>query len=208
MSRHLAILLGLASALGLSAAYAQSTGINPYTGQPASLETLARELETAKAQTAVLEERVRQAQLGMQLNLVPLKQRAELEQLELQSKQISQALAPPPPPVQQAPVVQKPVKPAPPPEPVVKLSSVIRSGNDMTALLDVNGQTMAVKTGDKTQFGPVVILNEGEVRVGVMRLTVSDYAISRFTQSDNASELSSGAMQPMMLPPPIPAPAQ
>ena len=57
MSRSLVLMFSLAGTLGMNLAHAQSQA-NPYTGEPTTLESLSRELETAKAQTAVVEERV------------------------------------------------------------------------------------------------------------------------------------------------------
>lgn len=211
MSRSLTLLLSLACTLGVNLAQAQSQ-VNPYTGDPTTLESLSRELETAKAQTAVLEERVKQAQLGMTLNVVPVKQRAELEQLEMQAKQAALVNNPPPPVVVQP--AKKVEKPAPKPAPVVKLSSVIRSGDTLTALLDVDGRQMAVKSGDNTEFGPVAILNDQEARVGLMRLSVNERTLSRFTVSDpqvgvpGAAGAVPGNVPRMVLPPPLPAPSQ
>jgi len=206
MSRHFLLLIGLAGALGASLAQAQSVEVNPYTGQPVTLESLSRELETAKAQTAVLEERVKQAQLGMTLNVVPLKQRAELQLLEKQAKEAAQVSNPT---RAQPKTVEKPV---PPPEPIVKLTSVIRAGDALSALLDVNGQTMAVKHGDQTPFGQVAILSDREVQLGARRLSVTDNTLSRFAVSDVSAGIGAPisqaprAPQPVMLPPPLPAP--
>lgn len=212
MLRLSIVLIGFSGALGANLAQAQGGEINPYTGQPVSLESLSRELETAKAQTAVLEERVKQAQLSMTLNVVPVKQRAELELLEQQAKQAAQVNNPPPVQEPQERPQKKVQKPAPPPEPVVRVASIIQAGDALTALLDVNGQTMAVKNGEQTQFGTVAILNEREVRLGVRRLFVNDSTLSRFAISDLPAS-TGGAMplqkasQPMVLPPPLPEPS-
>lgn len=209
MPRQVLLLISLAGALGAATAHAQSsTGVNPYTGEPMSLETLTRELETAKAQTAVLEERVKQAQLSMTLNMVPIRERAELQQLEMQARQMSQINNPPPaPPQPQVQPAPQPVQPARPPEPEIKLSSVIRSGDSLTALLDVDGRTLAVRDGDDTPFGRVTIVNELEVAVGAKRLRVNENTLSRLALSDQTLGIGSTG-QRVTLPPPLPAPGQ
>lgn len=214
MHRHFILALALASALTSTAVYAQTSEVNPYTGQPQSLEQLGRELETAKQQTAVLEERVKQAQLTMTLNVVPVKEKAELKSLESQAKQASREVEAPAPIVEKKSKPKVEERPVPPPAPMITLSSVIRSSGEAVALLDINGSTLAVHNGDKTSYGPVAILDDMHVRVGLQTLTVRGFTLSRVTVSDTAapvaasSDLGSNSqnIQRMMIPPPLPMP--
>lgn len=206
MSRQVLLLISMIAAAG-APAFAQSFDVNPYTGDAYSLEGLSRELETARAQTAVLEERVKQAQLSMTLNVVPARQRAELEALEMQAKAASQVNSPPPPPAQPTP--PRETRPAPPPEPVIWLSGVIRSGDSLSALIDVDGHPMAVKNGDQTQFGSVTILSEQAVQLGGRELRVNENMIARVALPDaepGTVGFSSASSQRVSFPPPLPAP--
>lgn len=210
------MLLGLASA-GLAHAQASAPEVNPYTGEPATLESLTRQLETAKAQTAVLEERVKQAQLSMTLSVVPVKQQAELQELQAQAQRAARQTAPERKSEPEAEPEERAEekKPAPrqsvevqkPTAPVVSLSSVIRSGDGLVALIDVSGQTMAVRSGEQTPFGSVEILGETRVRLGDRTLSINEFTLTRFEVSDPAATGAAfGGMPGVVLPPPIPAP--
>jgi len=222
MSSHHVPILTLIGLLASTVASAQSgfpvvsgtADTNPYTGQPLMLEHLTRELETAKVQTAVLEERVKQAQLNMTLNVVPAKERAELKQLEMQAQQAArsasvEASAPTPAPK----VAPKKVEaPTPPPAPVVQLASVINVNGVKAALLDVDGQSLAVRDGDTTRFGRVVILDDRRIQLGARELAVHDLTLSRLTISDpkpvkEGEQVRAGVSSPIIIPPPMPTPS-
>jgi hypothetical protein len=199
-------------------ALAQTNDTNPYTGQPLSIEKLARELESEKAQTAVMEEQLKQGQLRMQLNVLPVRERSEVRQLEQQATKAEtpeRALASSK--AKEAPV--KPAAPLPPPAPKVSLSGVIRSGSESVAVLDVNGNSLAVHSAERTPFGTVTMVDDRRIRLGDQELAVRDFALSRMTVSDPkpVAEKPGGAgEQPatnmlgnarFALPPPMPAPA-
>ena len=203
-------------ALLCGTALGQTNDTNPYTGQPLTLEQLARELEAERAQTAVMEEQLKQGQLRLQLNVLPVRERSEVRQLEQQAKVEApeRTLASSKP--KEAP---KPSVPSPPPTPKISLAGVIRTGSESVAVLDVNGSALVVRSAEHTPFGTVTVVDDRRVRLGDQDLAVRETVLSRMAVSDPKPvvDKSGGAGEQsatnllgnsrFALPPPLPAPA-
>lgn len=215
MAGRRAGMYSLLLALLCGTALGQTNEVNPYTGQPLTLEQLARELESEKAQTAVMEEQLKQGQLRLQLNVLPVRERSEVRQLEQQAKVEAPERAPSSSKPKEAPKSSVP-PPAPPPK--VSLTGVIRTGSESVAVLEVNGSALAVRSAEHTPFGTVAVVDDRRIRLGDQDLTVREAALSRMAVSDPKPVLEKpgGAGEPatnllgntrFALPPPLPAPA-
>jgi hypothetical protein len=199
-------------------------GVNPYTGNSLTIEQLSRELDVAKAQTAILEERVKQTALSADLDIVPAKKKAEAALYLKGGAHYAQADAPlavteaaKPVKVVAAPVV---AIAAPAPAPVqIRITSVIGSGMSATVLLEANGQSIVAHNGDTTPYGVVRFENESTLSVGNQKLYLPSKTLARMTVSDPAPvdkdsvgtsptlfTTSSNTSSRAALPPPIPAP--
>lgn len=202
-------------------------GVNPYTGNSLTIEQLARELDTAKTNTAILEEKVKQAALNADLDIVPAKKRAEGAQY-LKNNRPGVSAADAPLAATEAPKPVKPVKviapvevaPQAPPVPQIKITSIIGSGAAATVLLEANGQSFAAKNGEQTPYGLVRFENDSTMIIGNQKLYLPSKMLARMTISDPAPvEKDAVNAAPTLftatpgtsshavgLPPPIPAP--
>jgi hypothetical protein len=199
-------------------------GVNPYTGNSLTIEQLARELDTAKTNTAILEEKVKQAALNADLDIVPAKKRAEGAQyLKLTRPGVSTTDAPLA--VTEAPKLVKVVKAIAPVEvapqaPQIKITSIIGSGLSATVLLEANGQSFVAKNGEQTPYGLVRFENDSTLIIGNQKLYLPSKMLARMTISDpTPAEKDTVSVTSTLftatpgtsshavgLPPPIPAP--
>jgi len=199
-------------------------GVNPYTGNSLTIEQLARELDTAKTNTLILEEKVKQAALAADLDIVPAKKRAEGAQYMKNTRGAGSSVEAPlaiseaPKPVKVVKVIA-PVEVAPQ-APQIKITSIIGSGSTATVLLEANGQSFAAKNGEQTPYGLVRFESDSTLSIGNQKLYLPSKMLARMTVSDPTPvEKDTLNVTPTLftatpgtsshavgLPPPIPAP--
>lgn len=172
---------------------------NPFTGKATTLEQRQYEIEMAKMETDLLQERVKQAALTADLTYLPVKKQAEISMLpnvaKMQkdakdsAKPTSTAAATPKKATKSkkkkadaaTPVVSAPVVA---PEPQISVSSISINGTNASVVLESQGNILSARHGESTQFGAVQVIDSRTVRVGGRQLTVRDSVVSRMTISD------------------------
>lgn len=72
--------------------------------------------------------------------------------------------------------------------PKITLVSVLEFQGERSAVLDFNGNTLVVKSGDMTPVGPLVILDNRSAELNGARISVHSATLGRFVASDKATE--------------------
>lgn len=179
-------------------AAAGSGAVNPFTGSNLGAEAIQRQLERAKSETQLLEERLKQATLMADMESLPAKKKAELAQLKLNevpSMGVPGAVGTPAKAVKvaKARVVKRKAPAAASPAvemahtaaaPAVELEGVVVNNGYASAVLSVNGNTSIIPNGAATPFGQLQVLSDSSARVGGMTLQVHDSTIARVKISD------------------------
>lgn len=162
MKSRLPVLLSLAVAMVAPAVFAQQAQVDPYTGQAISLETLSRNLDTAKMETALLEEKVKEAHLKRELDaLSPTPAQAHTGRAHhvdsgRQGRKVRE---------RSAPAVEASA-------PQISAVSILSIGGTRTALLKVDGRTLSVRDGQMTSYGKVVIPDNRQLFLGTRSFIV------------------------------------
>jgi hypothetical protein len=186
----------------------QMTGdTNPFTGKDMTVEARQAQIESAKLDTELMLERLKQANLLADLTYLPLKKKAEVSTMpgvmaaaSTSPKQTTvaegtpgatQAAAPrkavkksskkaaPKPAPAETPVVRAPEPPK------VSLTGVSINGNKASAILEVEGAgVFSAMDGDITPYGRVRVVDAHSVILGERRIAIRDAMISRMYVSD------------------------
>ena len=195
----------------------KAESVNPFTGKGLSGEKILKELELSKLRTQLLEEEYKQSNVRADLANVSVKKAVDAAQAEtmLKKEEVAQKLLVEPAkplvtagnlpkatvtasPIKK--VVKKPIaklEPAleaavkavvPPPRPVLVLSSVLKIGQDYTAILSVDGNTFTAHQGESTPYGTVTILSKDSVNIGGALLSVHSQTLARLAMSDAVKE--------------------
>ena len=185
-----------------------TSAINPFSGEAAGIDDLRMQLSTSRIRTQLLEESLKQATIDEDFKSVKAKKaveqaqaltsfmREESAQKELGSsiksipnsgvssgvKATSKKSAKKAEPKTE---VVKPVTPAAPRAPSISVTSIINVKGQKSAVLDVDGNVMAVSDNEQTEFGLVKILSDKELRIGSRSVQVHSTTIGRLTISDN-----------------------
>ena len=185
-----------------------TTAINPFSGEAAGIDDLRMQLSTSRIRTQLLEESLKQATIDEDFKSVKAKKaveqaqaltsfmREESAQKELGSsiksipsagsstnvKTTSKKTAKKSEP---KPEVVKPVTPITPRAPAIAVTSIINVKGQKSAVLDVDGNVMAVADNEQTEFGLVKILSDKEIKIGSKSVQVHSTTIGRLTISDN-----------------------
>jgi DNA polymerase III gamma/tau subunit len=181
---------------------AQSSSVgsdtNPFTGKDLSTEQRQRQLENAKMDTDLIQEKLKQANLIADLTYLPLKKRAEVALLPGAAKEVVEAK---PRGEAPAPVARKAVKkvkkttkaeekptPAPsaavPSQPTIIVSGISINGTKASAILETANGVMSAQTGEITPFGQLRVIDNRTISLGGRVLKVQDAMLSRMTISD------------------------
>jgi hypothetical protein len=182
-------------AAGDAAALPQpASKMNPYTGLSMATEALLRQLDAAKLETALLEERMKQQNLMAEMELLPARKRAEaatlVKDVRTEAKAIKAEQDGTGPPVAKAtpktavkPKIAEPEIKAPP-APKIELMSLISGVNGVSAVVDLNGNTVVLREGEETPFGVMSVVDESTILLGKQRFSVHAHTLSRMVVSD------------------------
>jgi hypothetical protein len=180
--------------------------VNPFTGRDLNAEQRQRQLENAKSDTDLIQEKLKQANLIAELTYLPLKKRAEVASLpgivaastatstpagkagNVAGGVDSQGVVAPvrkavkkAPAKKQAPVV---VAPAVPAAPTITVSGISINGKMASAIVEADGGVMSVQHGESTPFGELRVIDSRTITLGGRTLRVRDAMLSRMTVSD------------------------
>lgn len=173
---------------------------NPFTGKGLATEERQAQIESAKLDTELMIERLKQANLIADLTYLPLKKKAEVSSMpgltavaSSTSKQADEGTAAAPkkavkkatkktaakPSVAEAPVVKAPEPPR------VSVTGVSINGNKASAILEVEGGgVFSANDGDQTPYGKVRVADAQTIYLGERRMMVRDSMLSRMYVSD------------------------
>jgi hypothetical protein len=178
---------------------------NPFTGKDLSAEQRQRQLENAKMDTDLIQEKLKQANLIADLTYLPLKKKSEVSTLPGVTKDLAAAANPAATKpaatdtntqparkaVKKGKVVKKAeekVEAAPvaaPAQPSITVSSISINGTKASAILEADGgNVMSAQHGDITPFGQLRVVNARTVTLGGRTLSVRDSMLSRMVVSD------------------------
>jgi hypothetical protein len=177
---------------------------NPFTGKQLDIEARQAQIESAKLDTDLMVERLKQANLLADLTYLPLKKKAEVTTMpgvlaaaNTSSKPAATEAAPaaaprkavkksskkaaPKPAAVEAPVVKAP-------EPAkITLAGISINGDKASVLLDVEGGgVFSAAHGDLTPYGRVRVVDGRSVVLGERHMTMRDSTLARMYVSDPA----------------------
>jgi hypothetical protein len=179
--------------------------INPFTGRDLSAEQRQRQLESAKMDTDLIQEKLKQANLIAELTYLPLKKRAEVAALPGMATASNQANVPVAKaafedgaaaatrPVRKAvkkTATPKKVEPvaapvaAVPAAPSISVSGISINGTKASAIVEADGGVMSVQHGESTPFGQLRVVDSRTITLGGRTYHVRDAMLSRMTVSD------------------------
>jgi len=203
---------------------APAGNVNPFTGRDLTAEQRQRQLEDAKLDTDIIQERLRQANLMADLAYLPLKKKAEVSTLPGMAVaavsptakagvvgESGGAVAEAP---RKAPAKKKapkkkveptaPVAPVAPPAPVITVSGISINGSQASAILEVDGGVMSVPNGGNTPYGQLRVIDSRTVSLAGKSYAVREAMLSRMAVSDPAESAADKSRAPV----PVAAPAQ
>lgn len=189
---------------------------NPFTGKGLSAEYRQRQLEEAKMDTDLIQEKLKQANLIADLTYLPLKKKAEVSTLpgiaaaanstsaaaptkpagngQAQGANEGGSEAPAKPAVRKvkkakAPKKVEPAMPTQPPAPVapsITISGISINGTHASAIIETDAGVMSAQNGESTPFGQLRVIDQRTVTLGGRTFTVRDAMLSRMMVSDPA----------------------
>lgn len=180
---------------------------NPFTGKDLQVEARQAQIESAKLDTELMIERLKQANLLADLTYLPLKKKAEVSTLPgitaaaaTSAKPAATSDAEQPAAPRKA-VKKKAKKAEPKPQPVqtatpeakapevpmASLTGISINGDKASVILEAeNGGILSANDGDMTPYGRLRVVNSKSVILGTRHLVIRDAMLSRLHVSDQA----------------------
>lgn len=175
---------------------------NPFTGRQLDIEARQAQIESAKLDTDLMVERLKQANLLADLTYLPLKKKAEvttmpgvLSAATTPSKPAASETAPATAPRKAVKKSSKKpaAKPAPTEAPIVKapepakvsLTGVSINGDKASVILEVEGGgVFSAAHGDQTPYGRVRVVDGRSIVLGERHMTIRESMLARMYVSD------------------------
>jgi hypothetical protein len=184
-----------------------AAAVNPFLGVPLDFEGAKQQLEMAKVQSQLLDEKVKQRNAEIELQQLPRKREAELKKaLGSGSEGLLPAIqveGASPIPVKNKPKTVRSEKPAASPAPVataapalptvprVEVLGISETPEGRAALISINGNVATVKNGSMTPAGRVQIGAE-QVMVGAGSYSLHQATLARLTMPQGATLSAAG----------------
>ena len=208
--------------------------INPFSGKGLTLEQRTRELEDAKMDTDLIQEKLKQATLLADLTYLPLKKKSEIGTLPgikdgtlLPTAKTAAASSAGDPEktvsiakkaasgkhvkkvAQQAPPTPAPPMPmAMPASPAVTVAGVMINGTKASAILETDNGAMSAQNGESTPYGLLRVIDSHTVTLGGRTLKVRETVLARMAVSDPATDAAKPGGNSPATGTPLPTPAK